>query len=125
MKQLQELESGLYKIKIHRLPGIIKASKIIPQPSAHLLLIKGKGEKRIYQIDNDLSFSHANFEEDEIEIVKRLPQPFIDLPAIYITWRDEDGDTYSMRAHDAWELRHLFEEREYLRQPFNYKPKKR
>jgi len=123
MKQLQELEPGLYKVKIHRLPGIIKANKIIPQPSAHLLLIKGKGEKRTYQIDNELSFSNANFEEDEIQIVKRLGQPFVDLPAIYITWRDEDGDTYSMQAHDAWELRNLFEKHEFLRQPFNYKPK--
>ncbi len=125
--KISEIEAGIYKVRIHSAPPLIKPDKNSPKATAHLLFVKGHGEKRTYQLDFGLAVDRQHFlvDEREFEVVRRVPQPTITRQSIFLTWRDEEGDDYVFHATDAWHLRTLFEEQPFLSEPFNFKARRK
>ena len=125
--KISELEAGIYKVRIHSAPPLIKPDKSSPQATAHLLFVKGNGEKRTYQLDDGLAVDRQHFlvDESEFEVVRRLAQPIIAHTSIFLTWKDEEGDNYVFHTTDAWHLRTKFEEFSFLAEAFNFLPRRR
>jgi hypothetical protein len=94
--KIAELESRIYKVRIHSTPPLIKSDKNSPKATAHLLFVKGHGEKRTYQLDNGLAADRKHFlvDENEFEVVRRVSQPIINRQSIFLTWKDDEGDDY-------------------------------
>jgi len=125
--KISELEAGIYKVRIHSGPPLIKPDKNSPKATAHFLFVKGHGEKRTYQLDNGLAVDRKHFlvDESEFEVVKRSTLPIITHPKIFLTWKDDEGDDYVFNATDAWHLRTLFEGQPFLSEAFNFKPRRK
>src|SRR5258708_32408165 len=101
--KISELEVGIYKVRIHEGPPLITPDKNSPQATAHLLFVKGHGEKRTYQLDDGLAVEGQHFlvDESEFEVVRRVSQPIITRQSIFLTWKDDEGDDYVFHATDA------------------------
>jgi len=125
--KISELEEGIYKVRIHSGPPFIKPDKNSPKATAHLLFVKGHGEKRTYQLDHGLAAERKHFlvDESEFEVLRRVSQPIMTRQSIFLTWKDEEGDDYVFNATDAWHLRTLFEGFPFLAEAFNFLRKKR
>ena len=123
---ISELGPGLYKVRIHEAPRLIKRSRNLPSPTAHLLQIKGYGEKRTYQLDGDSPATRERLlvDEDELEIVGKITQPVLNRASIHLTWKDEDGDDFAVTTLDTWGVKDLFEQYPFLVRAFNYRPRK-
>src|SRR5258708_15562025 len=123
--KISELEVGIYKVRIHEGPPLIKPDKNFPKATAHLLFVKGHGEKRTYQLDNGLAADRRHFlvDENEFEVVKRVSPPKVTRGTIFLAWKDDEGDDYVFHATDAWHLKTIFEEFPFLVEAFDFRPR--
>lgn len=125
--KVSELGPGIYKVRIQQAPPLIALSRNWPSPTAHILTIKGHGESRTYQLDDQLPTTRKYFiiDEHEFEIVRKLSEPVFNMASIHLTWEDQEGDRFAFSTRDAWTLKQLFEDFPFLTKPFNYRSKRR
>lgn len=122
---IMELEPGLYKIVL-RSSGVSSRRKGSFQVGrAHLLKIKGHGQKRQYSLDNrEFQSIHDFPKEDDYEIISKVGEfPTINNSRIHLTWHDHAGDQYCITVLNCWDLRNLFDEFPFLKKPFMYEPR--
>src|SRR6478736_2469751 len=124
--KVSELGPGIYKVRVHQPPPLLKGSRSWPVPTAHILTIKGHGESRTYQLDDQLPATRKYFliDEHEFQVVRKLTDPVFNMASIHLTWEDEEGDRFAFSTRDAWTLRQLFDDFPFLTRPFNYRPKR-
>jgi len=121
-----KLEPGYYKIR-RRLYNEGR-TKRANHNQLHILRVVGIGEQQKIFINNDIlgSLNNDVFKNlDDYEIVSKYSrEPEISNCIMTLSFTDSSGDHFSFSVRDAWALRNMFNEMTWLRQPFDYVPRK-
>lgn len=109
-------EPEIFKVKID------KKSRGKTKPTAHLLVVKGKGERAMCQIDNEMPVRKMNFAETEskLKVIKKVTDMSVNCARIHLTWNDEEGDSYDFVATNPWDLKSIFDQYKFLTDAFGF-----
>lgn len=116
MNNPQSMEPEIYKVKIDKR----SRDKTIPRPTAHLLFVRGNGEKKTYQLDNETP-GFKKYDDSKFTVIKKVTQMKVISSGIHFSWKDEEGDSYVFSTTDGWGLKHMLDQFEFLSEAFGVK----
>ena len=119
---IDELTPGMYKIRAK--PDLMSRSRRLPQPMM-ILRISEKGSQRKYYVNHDTHGEEpgrTNFNEEFELISKYNTVPQINKPKISLVFKDAAGDPFVFTVSSVDEVRKIFEDMPWLKEPFGYVP---
>jgi hypothetical protein len=110
-------KNGLYKVKCNG--------------RFHLMRVSVIGGKKMYRLDHGLFEPIEKLQEMEgyIEVVCEVNEKFISRDdvrqqKITISWCDHENREFRMTVRDVWALRNILLDYPFLKDPFQYTPRK-
>jgi hypothetical protein len=125
---ISELSPGFYKVKRRRDAVMSRRKGTFMMGSFHIMEVKGQGRSKTITIDNGPEYKITDFvqaESEDYEVIGRIGDfGEISRQLITISWQDEQGDEFQLRARDTWMLRNIFFKFKFLAKPFLFVPRK-